>query len=84
MATPSNVVNVPKPAAGTFNKHRLIEKNTLLLNQLKHFREVEKTLPAEQQSGMNSDDIKTEAQLAEYVGKLTKFLHGKPFTAGGK
>jgi len=84
MATPSNVVNVPKPAAGSFNKHRLIEKNTLLQHQLQHFREVEKTLPPEQQTGMNPDDIKTEGQLAEYISKLTRFLHGEPRTAGGR
>ena len=84
MATPSNVVNVPKPDAKSFNKHRLLEKNTLIKNQVAHFREIEKTLPPEQQSGMNFDEIKTEGQAAEYIGKLTKFLHGVPLKAGGK
>ena len=84
MATTSNVVTVPKPNAKSFNKHRLLEKNALIKNQVQHFREIEKTLPPEQQSGMNFDDIKTEGQAAEYIAKLTKFLHGKPRTAGGK
>lgn len=84
MATTSNVVTVPKPNAKSFNKHRLLEKNALIKNQVLHFREIEKTLPPEQQSGMNFDDIKTEGQAAEYIAKLTKFLHGKPRTAGGK
>lgn len=84
MATTSNVVNVPKPNAKSFNRHRLLEKNALIKNQVLHFREIEKTLPPEQQSGMNFDDIKTEGQAAEYIAKLTKFLHGKPQTAGGK
>lgn len=84
MATTSNVVNVPKPNAKSFNRHRLLEKNALIKNQVLHFREIEKTLPPEQQSGMKFDDIKTEGQAAEYIAKLTKFLHGKPRTAGGK
>ena len=84
MAAPSNVVNVPKPNPKSFNKHRPLEQNTLIKNQVLHFREIEKTLPPEQQSGMNFDDIKTEGQAAEYIAKLTKFLHGKPLTAGGR
>ena len=84
MAIPSNVINVPKPNPKSFNKHRLLEKNTLIKNQVAHFREIEKTLPLEQQSGMNFDDIKTEGQAAEYIAKLTKFLHGVPLKAGGK
>ena len=84
MASPSNAVTVPKPAKSSYNKNRPLENNTLLLNQLSHFRQVELTLPAEQQTGMNFDDIKTEGQAAEYIGKLTRFLHGKPFTAGGQ
>ena len=84
MATPSNVVKVPKPNPKSFDKHRLLEKNTLIKNQVLHFREIEKTLPPEQQSGMKFEDIKTEGQAAEYIAKLTTFLHGKPLTAGGK
>ncbi len=84
MATPSNVIRVPKPAASSFNKNRLLSKNELIKNQVKHVREVEKSLPPEQQSGMDFDKITTEGQAAEYIGKLTKFLHGKPRTAGGK
>jgi hypothetical protein len=84
MATPSNVVRVPKPAASSFNKNRPISKNKLIENQVKHFREVEKTLPPEQQTGMDFDKIATEGQAAEYIGKLTKFLRGTPRTAGGK
>jgi hypothetical protein len=84
MATPSNVIRVPKPAAGSFDKNRLLSKNKLLENQVRNFREVEKTLPPEQQSGMDFAKITTEGQAAEYIGKLTKILHGIPRTAGGR
>jgi hypothetical protein len=84
MPTPPNVVQVPKPSASSFNKNRPLAKNTLILNQVRHFREVEKTLPADQQTGIDVDAIQTEGQAAEYIRKLTKFLHGAPLTAGGK
>ena len=84
MTTPSNVVHVPKPSPKSFNKNRPLAKNALLENQVKNFLEVEKTLPPEQQTGTKFEDIKTEGQAAEYVAKLTRFLHGKPKTAGGK
>jgi len=77
MATPSRVINVPKPAKGSYNHHRLLSKNLLILNQVKHFHEVEKTLPPEQQSGMNVADIKTEGQAAEYIRRITAVLHPK-------
>jgi hypothetical protein len=84
MPTPSNVVQVPKPSPNSFNKNRPLTKNLLILNQVKHFREVEKTLPPEQQTRIDVDAIQTEGQAAEYIRKLTKVLHGTPLTAGGK
>ena len=83
MPTPSNVVNVPKVNPKSYNKQRSIETNTLLKHQIQHFREVEKTLPRERQTGIDVDSIKTEGQAAEYIAKITKFLHGTPRTAGG-
>jgi hypothetical protein len=84
MATSSNVIQVPKPSPKSYNKNRPLEKSTLILNQVRHFYEVEKTLPPEQQTGINFASIKTEGQAAEYIAKMTHFLHGKTRTAGGK
>lgn len=83
MATPSNVVQVPKPSSKSFNKNRPIEKNTLILNQVQHFLESEKRLPRDQQTGMDISAIRTEGQAAEYIAKVTQLHHGKTRTAGG-
>jgi hypothetical protein len=82
MATPSNAILVPKAARSSYNPHRPLAKNTLLLNQVKHFREVEKTLAAGQQTGVDIDSIKTEAQAGDYIRKMTAILHPETFRAG--
>jgi hypothetical protein len=82
MATPSNAILVPKPSKTSYNPNRLLEKNTLLLNQLKHFREAEKKLPAEKQTGIEISSLKTEAQAADYLRKVTAILHPQVFKAG--
>jgi hypothetical protein len=43
----SNIIRVPKPNPKSYNPDRPLEKNTLLLNQIRHFLELEKTLPPE-------------------------------------
>jgi hypothetical protein len=83
MATPSNVIRVPKPAKSSYNTNRPLSKNTLLQNQVNHFREVEKTLPPEQQTGMDFKEITTEAHAAEYVRKMTAILHPQAAKGGG-
>jgi hypothetical protein len=54
-----------------------------LQNQVNHFREVEKTLPPEQQTGMDFKEITTEAHAAEYVRKMTAILHPQAAKGGG-
>jgi len=78
MATPSNSIRVPQPARSSYNPNRPLSKNTLLLNQVQHFREVEKALPIDQQTGMDVDSkiaSWTEAHASEYVKKMTAILH---------
>jgi hypothetical protein len=82
MATPSNAILVPKPSRTSYNPNRPLEKNTLLLNQLKHFREAEKKLPAEKQTGIDIRSLKTEAHAADYLRKVTAILHPQVFKAG--
>jgi hypothetical protein len=81
MATPSNVILVPRAPRSSYNPNRPLEENTLLLNQARHFREVEKKLPAEQQTGVDFASIKTEGQAGDYVRKMTAILHPQVFTA---
>jgi hypothetical protein len=69
------VVRVPKAARSSYQPHRPLHKNVLLLNQVKHFREIEKDLPAKHQAGTPIESIQTEAQAAEYIRHITKKLH---------
>ena len=74
-ALASNVVIVPRPARGSYNPKRLLAKNTLLQNQVNHFRGLEKALPADQQTGHDPQKIRTEGEAAEYLRKMTALLH---------
>lgn len=84
MATPSNVIRVPKPAAGAFNPARPLAKNTLLLNQVKHFHRLELDLPVDRRTGIALETIQTEGQASEYIRKMTAILHPQAAGSGAK
>ena len=69
MSRSKRVVSVPHPAPGSFNQDRPLLQNTLLLNQVKHFQEIERSLM-------------TEGQAAEYIHRMTARLHPRTVTAG--
>jgi hypothetical protein len=71
MARSKKIVQVPHPAPGSFNQDRPLSKNTLLLNQVKHFQKIER-------------ERMTEGQASEYIQRMTALLHPKTETAGGK
>jgi hypothetical protein len=75
MADRSNIIRVPQPKRSSYNPGRPLSKNTLLLNQVKHFLEAEKKLPQEQQTGTKLEDLKTQADAGEYVSKVTAIFH---------
>jgi len=77
MAQPP-VIRVPKPARSSYQPHRSLSKNSLLQSQVKHFRELEKDFPAEQQTGIPIDSITTEGQAAEYIRRMTVRLRRPP------
>jgi len=80
MAQPT-VIRVPKPARSSYQPHRPLSKNTLILNQVKHFRELEKDLSREHQSGLFESVIAagaTEGLAAEYIRHVTKKLLHPP------
>ncbi len=72
------VIRVPKPQRTSYQPHRPLSKNTLLLNQVKHFRHIEKDLPPEHQTGIEADKIETEGQAAEYIRRITEKIHRHP------
>ena len=83
MAEPSNV-SVPKPSRASFNMNRLLEKNSLLRNQVNHFLELEKSLPPEKRTGTDPKSITTEGRAAEYIRKITDILHPRTAKSGGR
>ncbi len=80
MAKPP-VIRVPKPARSSYQPHRLLSKNTLLQNQVKHFKELEKDFPPEHRTGISHESIQTEGQAAEYIRRMTGKLHKPPAKA---
>jgi hypothetical protein len=67
-------IRVPKPPASAFNKNR--PAGCLIQAQLRHFHHAESArLPKEKRDGRSPEDIRTEAEAADYIGKITKLLH---------
>jgi hypothetical protein len=75
MATPANIIPVPKPGRNAYNPNRLLKGNALVLAQVRHFEEAEKHLPPELQSGIPIASITTEGRAAEYIRKVTEAIH---------
>jgi hypothetical protein len=68
MATPMNVIRVPQPVAGSFNKNRPVSK--LLQAQLRHLAEV---LRKDMDDEIKA--IKTEGEASAFIRKITAILH---------
>jgi hypothetical protein len=79
----SNIIRVPKPVRRSFNPKRLVAKNSLLTNQIQHFRKLEKEMPQELQTGIDFASIKTEGEASEYIRKMTAILHPRAAKGGG-
>ncbi len=75
MATPANIIHVPKPSRSAYNPDRLLSRNTLVQAQVKHFEEADKQLPPELQTGEDISSIITEGQAADYIRKVTQAIH---------
>jgi hypothetical protein len=69
------VVRVPKPAASPKHDRPISD---LLRKQLEHFQHVEKRmLSPDEQTGKAVENIKTEGEVAEYIGEVTAKLHAR-------
>lgn len=75
MPRTSKIIPVPRPAAGSFNKHR--PAGALLLSQVAHLRQalVKHHADVEALLAIDLREIKTEAEVAEYSRKVTELLH---------
>jgi hypothetical protein len=75
MPTPPNVINVPKPAPGSYRPDRpaglLLKSQTLHLHAvlLQHRKELDAILAIDPRS------LKTEADVSAYIHKATAILH---------
>ena len=63
---------VPKPQ-GKRDPHR--RAGTLLLAQVRHLQNAERTLPPKYQSGIFHKEIETEHEAARYIQAVTKAIH---------
>jgi hypothetical protein len=72
---PRGKIKVPRPAPGSFHKHRPL--SDLLRRQVEHFREAERQLPLDRQTGIQIGSIRLEHEAAAYIGKVTAALHGQ-------
>lgn len=67
-------IDVPKPPASAFNKDRPV--GCLLQAQLRHFHHAESgRLTTAKRDGRRPEEIRTEVEAADYIGKITKLLH---------
>ena len=67
------IIKVPKPPASAFNPERRV--SALLKNQLIHLQEAEFRLPANLQTNVYINAIKTEREAADYIAQVTAALH---------
>jgi len=66
-------IKVPKPPESAFNRERPV--SSLLRSQLEHLQRAEFRLPAELQTNIYINAIKTEGEAAAYIGQVTQRLH---------
>ena len=68
MAKQENVISIPKPPKGAFNKHRPVSE--LVWTQVEHLAAVVKKDIDDQRRA-----ISTEAQAAAFIRRMTAHLH---------
>ena len=75
MPRTSKVIVVPKPAPGSFNKHR--RAGSLLLAQAAHLQKALIKHHADVETLMSIDlaEIKTEEDVSKYAKRITALLH---------
>ncbi len=67
------IVKVPKPSSDSMNQKRAV--SSLLKTQMLHLQEAEFCLPADYQTNIYINSIKTEGEAAEYIRQVTERIH---------
>lgn len=89
MPRSKRIITLPNVEAGSYDPGRPLSKNTLLLNQVMHFRKIEREqmnevhTPALRAYRKIEPERMTEGQAAEYIQRMTAILHPKAATTGG-
>ena len=84
MATPSKIIDVPKPEAGSYNPNRpaglLLRSQALHIREalLKHLEELAAIVAIDPKS------LKTEGDVSAYVDRATAVLHRHAARPAGK
>ena len=75
MPRAGRIIKAPQPAEGSFNKHR--PAGILLLSQVAQLREglIKHHADVEALLAINLNEIKSEAEVADYAKKVTALLH---------
>jgi hypothetical protein len=75
MVTPANVIQVPKPASGAFNKNR--RAGQLLLAQVRHAREalIKHLEEVSKVLAIDPGSLKSEGDVSDYLRRVTRILH---------
>jgi hypothetical protein len=68
-------IRVPKTPRDSYRPHTPLHKNTLLQAQVRAFRQAEKDLPPEHRTNIPMESIRTEADAANYIGRVTRKIH---------
>jgi hypothetical protein len=75
MATPAQIIRVPKPGRSAYNPERALGSNALVAAQVRHFVHAESKLPPELKTGIDPASVKTEGEAADYIRKVTEAIH---------
>ena len=67
------VIKIPRPPAAAMDKNRPV--SSLLRMQIEHMQHAEFRLPANKQTNIYINTIKTEGEAAEYIRLVTERLH---------
>lgn len=67
------IIKIPRPPADAIDQDRPV--SSLLKMQLEHLQHAEFRLPANKQTNIYINAIKTEGEAADYIRKVTERLH---------
>jgi hypothetical protein len=66
------MIHVPRPPASAYNPNR--KASALLRNQVEHMHLAERRLPERYRTKIYVNAIRTEGEVAEYIGQVTEAI----------